>query len=247
MADNKKYYYLKLKDNYFDQDNIKLLEAQENGHLHSLIIIKLYLKACKYDGQLKMTETIPYNPKDINSLATVIGHDVDNVKEALRIAMNLNIITILESGEIWLTEMQNFIGESSSEADRKREYRNSLKESKVELLGHLSDVRPPEIEIELELKKEKEKKKDRKVSIDNTQCAFFEQLWQDYPNQVGKKLAYKQNKSYIINKQDDAYIITALNNYKKSDRVMRGFIQNGSTWFNNWRDWIKKKETKKYE
>ena len=35
MADNRKYYYLKLKDNYFDDDSIVLLESMQDGMIYS--------------------------------------------------------------------------------------------------------------------------------------------------------------------------------------------------------------------
>jgi predicted phage replisome organizer len=126
MSDNMKYYYIKLKDNYFEQDNIKVLESMPNGHIYSLILIKLYLKASKYGGQLKMTPTIPYDPESVQTLASVINHDVSHVKEALKIAVDLDLIRIIDGREIWLTEIQNLIGSSSTEADRIREYRRTL-------------------------------------------------------------------------------------------------------------------------
>ena len=45
MADNRKYYYLKLKENYFDDDSILLLESMQDGILYSYILLKLYLMA----------------------------------------------------------------------------------------------------------------------------------------------------------------------------------------------------------
>ena len=42
MSDNKKYYYLKLKDNYFDTEEMKILESQRNGVEYQ----NLYLKLC---------------------------------------------------------------------------------------------------------------------------------------------------------------------------------------------------------
>ena len=147
MSTDKKYYYLKLKDNYFDQDNVKVLESMENGHIYSLIILKLYLKALKAEGQLMMTERIPYDPKKIEVLAKVINHDPDHVKAAISTAKELDIIEIVDTGEMYMRDIQNFIGHSSTEADRKREYRLQL--------GHLSmicpDKNPPEKEIELDI------------------------------------------------------------------------------------------------
>ena len=38
MADNRKYYYLKLKENFFDSDSIVLLEDMKDGILYSNIL-----------------------------------------------------------------------------------------------------------------------------------------------------------------------------------------------------------------
>ncbi|NBK25867.1 MAG: hypothetical protein EOM68_28115, partial [Spirochaetia bacterium] len=108
--DNQKYYYIKLKDSYFDQDNIKVLESLPNGHIFSLILIKMYLKASKYNGQLMMTSSIPYDPNNLEVLASVLNHDVSHVRDAIRAGVRLDLITILDGREIWLTEIQNMIG-----------------------------------------------------------------------------------------------------------------------------------------
>ena len=51
MSDNRKYYYLKLKENYFDDDSIVLLESMQDGVLYSNILLKLYLKSLKHGGR----------------------------------------------------------------------------------------------------------------------------------------------------------------------------------------------------
>ena len=66
----------------------------------------------------------------------------------------------------------------------------------------------------------------------------FESVWIKYPKMVGKKDAERHFRASVKTEQDFADIQTALENYKKSDTVAKNFIQNGSTWFNNWRDWI---------
>jgi len=167
FMDKKKYYYIKLKDNYFDQDNIRILESMKNGHTYSLILIKLYLKASKYDGKLMMTPSIPYDPNRVEILANVIGHDIDHVKQAIRAGVDLDLVTILESGEIWMNEIQNMIGQSSTEADRIRDYRNSLKQKSLTVSNNqgvqMYNKSTPELERELELKKEQDKEKESEV------------------------------------------------------------------------------------
>ena len=49
MSDNRKYYYLKLKESYFDDDAIVLLESMQDGMLYSNILLKLY--SCSSSGK----------------------------------------------------------------------------------------------------------------------------------------------------------------------------------------------------
>ena len=68
MADNRKYYYLKLKENFFDSDSIVLLEDMKDGILYSNILLKLYLKSLKNGGKLQLDEHIPYTAQMIATL-----------------------------------------------------------------------------------------------------------------------------------------------------------------------------------
>lgn len=156
MSDNKKYYYLKLKDNYFERDNVKVLESKTNGYIYSLILLKLYLKSIKFSGALMMTETIPYSPSDVETIAKVIGHDADHVKQTIIECVKLDLLTVMDTGDMWLSDIQNFIGLSSTEADRIRDYRAKIKNEPKAI--EVSYKCTPEIEIEL--KKEIETKKD---------------------------------------------------------------------------------------
>lgn len=78
-------------------------------------------------------------------------------------------------------------------------------------------------------------------NIDNSKFDF-EYLWAKYPNKDGKQSALKHFKSTVKTADDYESIKMALGNYLKSERVFNGFIKNGSTWFNNWKDWITYKE-----
>jgi len=73
----------------------------------------------------------------------------------------------------------------------------------------------------------------------------FEEIWKRYPSTVGKKGALKHFNASVNTLNDWDNINKAILNYKLSKRVKGGFIQNGSTWFNNWRDWIVMPENEK--
>ncbi len=63
MADNRKYYYLKLKESYFDDDEIVLLESMQDGVIYSNILLKLYLKSLKNGGNCSLTRISPTPPR----------------------------------------------------------------------------------------------------------------------------------------------------------------------------------------
>lgn len=66
----------------------------------------------------------------------------------------------------------------------------------------------------------------------------FERIWSKYPKRVGKKHALRHFLASVLTQDDVQNVEMALTNYLVSDRVRNGYIQNGSTWFNNWRDWV---------
>jgi hypothetical protein len=69
----------------------------------------------------------------------------------------------------------------------------------------------------------------------------FDILWNDYPNKLGKKEAERHFTKTVRTKEDYEHIKTALYNYNHSEIVKNPkYIQHGSTWFNNWQDWIDK-------
>lgn len=154
MSNNKSYYYIKLKADYFDTDEMIVLESMPDGHKYSNILLKFILRSLRNEGKLMFNNKIPFNS---TMLSQVTKHSIGDIEKAVRIFEDLNLIEILENGAIYINDIQNFIGKSSTEADRKRDYRNRIDGDK-KLLGHLSqecpEINPPELKLELELKKE---------------------------------------------------------------------------------------------
>ena len=70
----------------------------------------------------------------------------------------------------------------------------------------------------------------------------FNSLWEIYPVKDGKKAAKRYFNSSVKTVEDLENIRKALKNYLGSKKVKAGYIKNGSTWFNNWRDWVIYKE-----
>ena len=178
MSDNKKYYYLRLKDNFFDSDELKILESMKDGYLYSNILLKLYLRSLKNDGKLVVNDRIPYNAE---MLASVTGHQVGTVKQALSMFKELGLIEILENGAIYMLDIQNFIGKGSTEADRQRLYDRRISEERKQKkliqsrnLEEICKKSTPEIEIELEKEIKIEKEIDSSAKSTTTKRKRFE-------------------------------------------------------------------------
>lgn len=158
MSDNKKYYYMRLKENFFDTNEMKVLESLQDGYKYSNILLKLYLMSLQGNGKLMFNDRIPYNSQMI---ATITRHSIGDVEKALMVFRDLGLIEVLESGAIYMLDIQNYIGKSSTEADRQRGYQNRITTEKCKISSKISNnvsnkISTPEIEIDKEIELDKE-------------------------------------------------------------------------------------------
>lgn len=172
MSDNKKYYYLRVKENFYDSDEMIILESMPDGFLYSNILIKLYLRSLKNNGKLMFNDRIPFNSE---MLSKITRHPVAVVEKAVSIFKEMNLIDVLDNGAIFMLDIESFIGKSNTEADRKRDYRRRIEKEKQKLLlghfsGQMSDEHPPELELEIEKEIETDIEKDTlKIIVDEYQ------------------------------------------------------------------------------
>lgn len=94
-------------------------------------------------------------------------------------------------------------------------------------------TRPLQRAIDIAIDKDKDKDKDSKHFEKS-----FNEAWSLYPNKVGRKEALRHFIASVKTDDDLKNIKIAIENYKQSDRVKKGYIQNGSTFFNDWQGWV---------
>lgn len=235
MADRSNYYYLKIKENFFDGEDMKILESMDNGYLYSNILMKMYLLSLKNGGKLMYRDKIPYNSK---MLSTVLNHNVDVLEKAIQIFKELNLIEILDSGAIFMLDIQNFIGKSSDEADRKREYRYKIETEKKMLLEQ-KDICPTNVRTNCSNIKDKDKDKD--IDINNIIYAHFEKFWGAYPRKVSKQDALKWFQKNKPSEETVELMIKQIERFKDTDDWKRDkgqYIPYPASWLNShrWED-----------
>lgn len=120
MAKVKKYYWLKLKDDFFEDDTISWVEEQENGKDYILFYLKLCLKSLRTEGSLIRNvgeRLIPYN---VNALAKLTNTNADTVKIAMQLFNDIGLVSLHDTGEIYLNQINEMIGTETDSAKRKR-------------------------------------------------------------------------------------------------------------------------------
>lgn len=253
-----RYFYLMLKENFYDSDDMVLLESMENGYKYSNILLKLYLRSLKDKGKLMYKDRIPYS---VEMLAKLTRHDPDTVRRAIEIFKQMGIIEILDNGAIFMMDIENYIGKSSTEADRRRAYDRRIAAEKKELLLVNSSEKTCENScekshehIDIELNTNTDIKIDTDIEQNNIVIAKandsvssasledeFNTIWSLYPRKQGKSNAFK---AYVKARKKGVTKETIYNGlqnyieYIKVEKVKSQFIKQGSTWFNQecWND-----------
>lgn len=159
----KKYYWLKLKADWFSDKRIKKLRSIAGGDTHTIIYLKMMLLSLKDEGKLYF-EGVEDN--FASEIALALDEDEENVKLTLAFLQRHGLIEICNDDEYQLTEVSAIIGSETSSAERVRlcrERRKQLAENQKALHcnTNVTESNTAETgrntEIELERKKEIEK------------------------------------------------------------------------------------------
>lgn len=165
MAESKKYYWLKLKRDFFKRHDIRIIEEMPNGKDYILFYLKLLLESIDHEGTLRFSDAIPYNEQ---MLSVVTNTNIDIVRSAMKIFTELNMMEILDDGTFYMSEVNKMIG-SAVDNDNANRVRRCREKKKQSLLQNVTDSITKCNEsksIEKEIEKESELDVDVVGSID---------------------------------------------------------------------------------
>lgn len=158
--DTTKFYWLQLKEDFFDEDAIDWLEEQPNGKEYSLFYLKLCLKSLRTNGILVRKVGNMIVPYDHIKLGELTKTNPDTVIVAMNLLLQIGLVEKLENGELYITQVENMIGSQSKGAFKKQQQRIGKNLNLFVEGGQKVDKCPPEIDIEIEkdidINKEKE-------------------------------------------------------------------------------------------
>ena len=127
MSD-KKFYWLKLKKDFFKRHDIRIIEGMPDGVQISHFYLKLMLESVDHDGELRFNESIPYTP---DMLAVITDTDLSIVNKSLEVLETFKLVQKDDTGTIILPKVIGMI-DSASDTDAARRQRRCRERKKQE-------------------------------------------------------------------------------------------------------------------
>lgn len=170
MSETRRFYWLKLQEDFFDDDTIDFIESQQNGEKYCLFYLKLCLKALKSEGKLIRYIGNMLMPYDEASLAKLTRTDVDTVRSAIVLFSKIGLVERLDSGELYLTQLNEMVG---SETDRAKYMRQKRIYEETRLKSEQCSPNVtrmlPECSQSIEIEKEKDIELEKEIEKDSKQ------------------------------------------------------------------------------
>ena len=120
---------MKLEKNFLDSKYIKVIKNMPNGKEYILFYLALMLESIDSVGHLKFTDLVPYNEEMLSSLTDT---NIDVVRSAMKLLIDLGMVTILNDGTIFLPEVPRLTGKESESAERVRAFRARKKQFELQ-------------------------------------------------------------------------------------------------------------------
>lgn len=120
MSEGKRYYWLKLYDNFFDSKRIKKLRKLAGGDTYTIIYLKMQLKAIKTEGILRWTGL---EDDFASELALDLDEEPDNVAMTLQYLVATGLAETNDNMDVFLPYAVENTGSEGASAQRVREFR----------------------------------------------------------------------------------------------------------------------------
>jgi predicted phage replisome organizer len=189
-----RFYWLKLKRDFFKRHDIQIIEAMPNGKDYVLFYLKLMVESIDHEGELRFSDTIPYNEQ---MLSVVTNTNIDIVRSAIKLLTELGIVEVLDDKTLYLKEVKALIGSQTISAEKKQiQLQNRLEK---QWGGQKVEKIPPEKELELELESLLKTLKNRDSIASVCEMCKNNPRFSEITDEVLESLAYAGSEIETLN------------------------------------------------
>ena len=144
-TENKRFYWIKLRENFFQQETIDWLQDQKNGCEYIVLYLRLCLMTANTNGVLQRQVgemIIPYEPRKIAEITHI---SIDTVLVAMELFKKIGLMCDRPDGTVALPSVPSMVGtESANKAAirqrRHRETKRLEKETVKQVTGNVTDT-----------------------------------------------------------------------------------------------------------
>ena len=222
MAETKKYFWLKLKDDFFRDKRIKKLRRIAGGDTYTVIYLKMQLLSIKNNGVL-IYEGI--EDSFAEELALELDEDVENVKVTLAFLQGNGMIEETEPDHYLMTETIKCIGSESASAERVRKHREKKTQKALQCNTQVT-ISNTEIEKEKEQEQEIDIEKEEDIEIKKPKKASAKRFTPPTLEQV-KEYCFERNNNVDAERFIDYY---TSNGWKVGKNSMKDWKAAVRTW-----------------
>lgn len=169
MGENKRYYWLKLKKDFFDSKEMKKLRKFAGGDTYTIIYLKMQLLSLADEGKLYFDGV---EDSFADEIALQIGEDPENVRMTFAYLQKVGLMELRTESELFLTDVPYMIGTETDKAAIMRKKREQKKQNVLDTGNIVTQQLPnsyptvtksyTEIEKDIDIDTESEKREKRK-------------------------------------------------------------------------------------
>lgn len=252
MSD-KKYYWIRLKTNFFSQEIIDFLLSQKNGCQYVVLYQMLCLNTANSDGALATNINEMLVPYDVNKIVRDTKYfDFDTVSVALELFKKLGLIYEEQDGILKITNYSEMVGSESGNANAQRQ-KKFRERKKQELLSvtenNVTSVTDSVTENNEEYRDKSIEYRDIDIKETTTNVVvkknknseeWFNAFWTAYPNKANKKKSKERFLKICTSEEMFNIIMDGMKKtvIAKANAEGTQYIPMASTWLNGerWND-----------
>ena len=224
LKENKRYYWLQLKEDFFTSKEMKLLRRLPGGNEHTIIYLKIMLASLQDGGKIYF-ENLGHDLAEEISL--LIDEDIEAVRMTLLFLTNKQLLTTKDKFEFQLEQVPELIGSETASTRRSRKYRDMQKalQCNTDATECNGDI---DIDIDIDIE----------LEVDNKKPATDTNIYDYYQQRIGSLdgFQYEQLKNYLdIDKLEPGLVKKAIDkgadnskrNFGYINTILKNWAQNG--------------------
>lgn len=196
----KRYFWLKLQQDFFNRKEIKMLRRIAGGDTYTVIYLKMLLKSLQTDGKLYYEGV---SDDFIEEIALDIDEDYENVQVTVTYLRSKGLLIDSGVDEVELTSLKAMVGSETASAERKRRQRERDIVTAQSRLGHVEIEKEKSRDIsreDIQIERETELKEIHSVtqsSLDSTRAELLKVVGDNGFSEVFSPMQLEQLLDYV--------------------------------------------------